>query len=133
MTQWTLSHEIVLGDDRAFSVVGIGTVTLQREYSPPLRLTDVFYVLGLKKNIVSVSCIEDKGFKVLFDDGRVLLYPKSGSASDSRVIGVRHGRMYKMVFEVAGALACMISDRDLCELWHKRMGHLHHGAFRIAR
>lgn len=65
----TVTHGIVLGDDRAFSVIGIGTVTFQRESSPPLRLTDVFYVPSLKKNLVSVSCIEDKGFKVLFDDG----------------------------------------------------------------
>jgi len=128
-----VSIDIELGDDKAFSVAGIGTVTFQRESSPPLRLTDVFYVPGLKKNLVSVSCIEDKGFKVLFDDGWVLLYPKGSSALDSRVIGVRHGRMYRIVFEVAGALACMTSDKDLCELWHRRLGHLHHGALRLAR
>jgi hypothetical protein len=41
--------------------------------------------------------------------------------------------MYRMVFETAGALSCTTSDRDLCELWHRRMGHLHHGALRLAR
>ena len=24
-------------------------------------------------------------------------------------------------------------SRDLCELWHKRMAHLHHGALHILR
>jgi len=38
-----------------------------------------------------------------------------------------------MVFEVAGALACMTSERDFCELWHRRLGHLHHGALRLAQ
>jgi len=133
LSQRAMSHDIVLGDDRSFSVVGIGRVTFQRESSPPLKLNNVFYVPGLKKNRVSVSCIEDKGYNVLFDDGRVLLYPKDGSTLDSRLIGVRHERMYRMVFEATGALACMTSDRDLCELWHRRMGHLHHGALRMAK
>ena len=88
LSQQAVSHDIVLRDDRSFSVAGIGTVTFQRESSSPLKLTDMFCVPGLKKNLVSVSCIEDKGYKVLYDDGQVLLYPKGGSTSDSRLIGV---------------------------------------------
>lgn len=38
-----------------------------------------------------------------------------------------------LVFEAAGALSCGTNNRDLCELWHRRMGHLHHGALRIPR
>lgn len=41
---------------------------------------------------------------------------------------MRQGRMYRLVFEAGGALACSSSSRDLCELWHRRLGHLHHGA-----
>ena len=26
-----------------------------------------------------------------------------------------------------------LDSRDLCELWHRRMAHLHHGALRILR
>jgi hypothetical protein len=37
------------------------------------------------------------------------------------------------VFESAGALSCMTNNRDMCEIWHQRMGHLHHGALRILR
>ena len=44
LSQQAVSHDIVLGDDRSFSVAGIATVTFQRESSSPLKLTDVFYV-----------------------------------------------------------------------------------------
>ena len=71
----TNQHDIILGDDRAMRVVGVGDVTFQRESQAPLRLTDVLYVPGLRKKLVSISCIEDMGFAVLFEKGQVYLYP----------------------------------------------------------
>jgi hypothetical protein len=61
--------EVVLGDDREVKVAGCGTVSFQRESLPPMTLTEVLYVMGLKKNLVSVSTIEEKGYEVLFRDG----------------------------------------------------------------
>jgi hypothetical protein len=63
----------------------------------------------------------------------VLLYPKGGNITSARVIGVRHEKLYRLIFQTVGALACSTSNRDLCEIWHRRMGHLHHGALRILR
>ena len=68
--------------------VGSGTVSFQRESQPPMLLRDVLYVLGLKKNLVSVSTIEDRGYEVLFRDGHVLLYPKGSSVTLAKVIGI---------------------------------------------
>ena len=64
----TQDVDIILGDDRAVSVAGIGIVSFQRESLPPLRLQQVFFVPGLRKNPVSVSCIEDVGFTLTFVD-----------------------------------------------------------------
>jgi hypothetical protein len=61
--------EVVLGDDREVKVGGCRTVSFQRESFPPMTLTEVLYVSGLKKNLVSVSTIEEKGYEVLFHDG----------------------------------------------------------------
>ena len=58
--------EVELGDDRIVRAVGRGTIAFQREPCPPLRFRDVYYVLGLKKNLISVSTIEDRGFEVRF-------------------------------------------------------------------
>jgi hypothetical protein len=41
--------------------------------------------------------------------------------------------MYKMIWEASGAFVCMTNNKYLCELWHRRIGHLHNGALRIAR
>ena len=39
--------------------VGTGTVGFERESQTPLLIADVLHVPGLKKNLISVSSIED--------------------------------------------------------------------------
>jgi hypothetical protein len=126
--------EVVLGDDREVKVAGCGTISFQRESLPPMTLTEVLYVLGLKKNLVLVSTIEEKGYEVMFHDGKVLLFPRGSSITSAKVIGTRHERLYKFLFQPVRALIHSTSNNnDLCEIWHKRMAHLHHGAFRVLR
>jgi hypothetical protein len=133
LTERTLETDVVLGDDRTVSAAGVGTVIFQRESLPPLKLCDVLYVPGLTWNLVSVSTIEDRGYEVVFRGGQVLLYPKGGNIASARVIEVRQEKLYRLLFQAVGTLTCSTSSRDLCEIWHRRMGHLHHGALRILR
>ena len=68
-----LKMRIEMGDDGKYHVSGEGTVVFQREHGAPLTLTDVKYVSGLKKNLVSVAMLEDKGYDVVFSKGKVFL------------------------------------------------------------
>jgi len=68
-----LQMRIEMGDDGKYHVSGEGTVVFQREHGAPLTLTDVKYVPGLKKNLVSVAMLEDKGYDVVFSKGKVFL------------------------------------------------------------
>jgi hypothetical protein len=125
--------EVVLGDDSVVKAVGSGTISFQRESQPPMLVRDVLYVPGLKKNLISVSTIEDRGYELVFRDGQVLLYPKGSSITSAKVIGIRHEKLYKLMFQPARALIHSTNNSDLCELWHRRMAHLHHGALKILR
>jgi hypothetical protein len=78
--------EVVLGDDWEVKVASCGTVSFRRESLPPMILTEVLYVPGLKNNLVSVSTIEEKGYEVLFRDGQVLLFPIGSSITSAKVI-----------------------------------------------
>jgi hypothetical protein len=49
-----------LGDDMHYKAQGVGIVSFQRESGKPLRFADVLYLLGLTKNLISVSTLEDK-------------------------------------------------------------------------
>eukprot|EP00253_Pinus_taeda_P035324 PITA_35324 len=64
---------IEMGNDEKYSVSGVGTVYFQREHGARITLTDVKYVKGLKKNLVSIAMLEDKGYDVVFSKGKVFL------------------------------------------------------------
>ena len=70
-----LELEVVLGNDTVVRAVGHGT-GFDRESMEPMVLRDVLYVLGLKRNLVSISTIEDRGLGVYVLDWKVYIFPK---------------------------------------------------------
>lgn len=62
-----------MGDDERYNVTRIGTVTFQRESSSPLRLKDAMFVPSLKKNLVFIAILEDRGYNVIFSKGKAFL------------------------------------------------------------
>jgi hypothetical protein len=96
---------------------------------PPISFTDVLYVPGMKKNLISVSTLQDRGLEVTFRGTEVLIHPRGSSLASGQVIGVREGKLFRFLFQPLHALAASSdSNRQLCELWHRRMAHLHHRA-----
>jgi hypothetical protein len=75
LSEKEFGFEILLGDDYAYHPKGVGTVRFEREFGKPLYLSGILYVPGLKKNLVSVSSLEDKGYEVSFKDRRAYIKP----------------------------------------------------------
>jgi hypothetical protein len=123
--------QVELGDDAKYPVAGVGTIPFQLESGNSLDFDDVLFVPGLRKNLLSVSIMEDKGFAVEFKNQQVLIKPKESSPDTTQVIGVREGKLYRLQGEPIRAL--VHNNDNLCELWHKRMGHLHHRVLPILR
>ena len=59
---------IEMGDDGRYSATRIATITFERESSNPFLLKNVMHAPGLKKNLVSVAMLEDKGYDVVFSE-----------------------------------------------------------------
>ena len=74
-----LGVHIEMGDDGRYSVTGIGTISFEREFGKPFILKDVMHVLGLKKNLISMEMLEDKGYDVVFSKGKDFLCSKETS------------------------------------------------------
>ena len=76
--------------------------------------------------------LEDRGYDVIFNDGKAFLrYKKMGQ---NKRIGIQVKNLYKL--EVDGCATMMgkaekVVSQDEGELWHKRLGHLHHGALKV--
>lgn len=61
-----LGIHVVLGDDAKYSVKGEGTIKFRLESSNSFDAQDVLYVPILRKNLTSVSVMDDRGFSILF-------------------------------------------------------------------
>ena len=53
-----------------------------------MKMKDVLYVPGLKKNLLSISALDKKGFRVAFVYGEVLMWIKVKTIDDAVVFGV---------------------------------------------
>ena len=83
-----------------------------------MKMKDALYVPGLKKNLLSISSLDKKGFKVAFIDGKVLMWTKGKTIDDAVEIGVEEGDLYKLKGHTDSALTT--STIDPSELWHRR-------------
>lgn len=87
-----------MGDEQIVRAIGVGTISFQRESLPSLIVSEVLNVLGLKKNLISMSTIKDKGYEVTFKGGQVIMYPIGSSIELGKVIGVRHKKLHRFSF-----------------------------------
>lgn len=68
-----LHMHIELGDNEKYTVTKIGTLTFQREIGSSLRLKDVMFFPGLKKNLIFVAVLEDHRYDMIFNIGKTFL------------------------------------------------------------
>jgi len=96
--------EIILGDNATYPVKGIGIVTLHLNQGQTLHLQEVLYVPDLKKNPISISAMEYKGFKVTFIDGKVCVWLRN--QKDAFTLGFRVEGLYQVTGSPLGAMTC---------------------------
>jgi hypothetical protein len=115
---------VELEDNAEYAVKGVGTTSFQLESRNSLHMNDVLFVPGLRKNLLSISALEDKGYRVAFVDGQVFIWPKDSNIDATKVIGVREGGLYKLSRRPTQTL--IHDNTNLCELWHRIFAHLHY-------
>lgn len=105
---------IELGDGATYAIQGVGSTSFQLDSGIVLHIEEILFVPGLKKNLLFISTLEDKGFRVIFMDGKALLWPKDGDMSSTVMIGVREGGLYRLLGHPIQAL---VHDTvSLCEI-----------------
>jgi hypothetical protein len=87
---------VVLGDDARYTVKGSRATSFQLDSSTPLHLSDALFVPGMRRNLVFISALEDKGYKVAFFYGKVLAWHTNSSMESTHVIGVQEDILYKL-------------------------------------
>eukprot|EP00253_Pinus_taeda_P015860 PITA_15860 len=121
--------EIILRDNTTYPVKGAGNVTLQLNQGNTIHLQEVLYVPNLKKNLVPISTMEDKGFKVAFIDGKVHVWKRN--FKQAFTLGFKADNLYQVGGSPLGAMSCNTSLQS--KLWCRRFAHLHYKALPDAR
>ena len=89
-------HKVKLGDDYQCPIKGVGEASYKLNSGKPIKMKEILYVPGLKNNLLSISTLDEKGYKVAFVDGQVLMWCRGKTFDDVVVIGVQEGGCYKL-------------------------------------
>jgi hypothetical protein len=117
------SQKVTLGDDYQYPIKGVGESNYKLNSVNSMKMKDVLYVPGLTKNLISISTLENKGFKVSFIDGEVLMWAKGETMKEAIVIG-NEGGLYKLKGHSEVAMTHAIENP--CELWHRIFSHINY-------
>jgi hypothetical protein len=89
-------HKVKLRDDYQYSIKGVGEDSFKLDSGKLMKVKYVLLIPGLRKNILSISALEEKGFNISFVNREVLMWPKGKSFNDAIMIGVQEGGLYKL-------------------------------------
>jgi hypothetical protein len=89
-------NKVKLGDDYDYPIKGVREASYKLDSGNPMKMREVLYVPRLKKNLLSISILDKKGYKVAFVDGKVLMWPRGRTFDDVVVIGVQDEGLYKL-------------------------------------
>ena len=96
MSEHESPHKVKLGDDYQYPIKWSGEDSYKLDSGKSLKVKDVLYVLGLKKNILSIFALDAKGIRVSFVDGQVLMWTRGKIIEDAIVIREEDGGLYKI-------------------------------------
>ena len=105
------------GDNSKGYVIGIGKVG----YSKTPTITNVLLVKNLKHNLLSISQLCDKGYKIKFEKDKCHI-----EDNNSTIIfeGIRKKNIYILSMKVSNDNLCLLANTSDPWICHKRFGHL---------
>jgi hypothetical protein len=79
---------VKLSDDYQYPIKGVGEASYRLDSGKPMKKKDVLCVPSFKKNLLSISALDEKGFIVAFIYGEVLMWPRGKSIDDDVMIAI---------------------------------------------
>ena len=110
--------KVYLADGSALDVLGRGEVHIKTNLGLWI-LKDVRYILGLSRQLISVSQLDKEGYHAIFANNSWKI------AKGIRIVakGSKTGTLYLVPSETDNVIAAVTKGED-STLWHRRMGHI---------
>lgn len=117
-----------LGDNRACSVSGIGTVNIKFEDGNNISLKHVRHVPQIKRNLISMAMLDRDGFNVKIKNGVLRVLRGSLVVMQGRI---KNG-IYILQWTIEKDQTNITTDNeDLTMKWHRRLGHVSYGGLKV--
>ena len=84
-------QKVSSGDDYQYPIKGICESSYKIDSGTSMKMKEVLYIPGLKKNLLSISSLDKKGYRIAFIDRQVLMWTKGKALEDLVVIGEEEG------------------------------------------
>uniref|UniRef100_A0A251SDS7 Putative zinc finger, CCHC-type n=1 Tax=Helianthus annuus TaxID=4232 RepID=A0A251SDS7_HELAN len=117
----SIRKEVRTGDDKKLEVLGSGEVMIIIQ-GRSKRIQNVFYVKGLRHNLLSVGQLIKKGYMVKFQEGKCII--KDVRNETLGVIRMTNNKMFPLNPGKDLTLALTMTTKETSTLWHKRYGHV---------
>ncbi|KAJ0599629.1 putative RNA-directed DNA polymerase [Helianthus annuus] len=117
----SLKKEVRTGDDKRLEVLGSGDVSITIR-GRERKIPDVFYVKGLKHNLLSVGQLIRKGYEVSFKGDRCTI--KDANNEVLGMVKMTNNKMFPLHPESDLQFAMNMAIYNTSHLWHKRYGHV---------
>eukprot|EP00253_Pinus_taeda_P009846 PITA_09846 len=136
-----VKFEVTTGTDSKISVKGKGRVSIQARNGEQIIVPEVYYVPGLKCNLLSIGQLIDKGYNVFFKDDMCTIRDIPPSKKIIAQVQMTSNRMFPLKLRAdlkeGRTIAAVTQEvfqeqvKDENWLWHLRFGHLHFGCLNL--
>ena len=109
------------GDGSHVEIHGIGSIMMEGRHKQHKVLANVYYILALKRNIVSLDQLEERGFKVVLENGRMCVFDQERAMlipTPRLLIG------YTIKFGLASPICLLTKTEYVAWCWHARFSLL---------
>src|SRR5262249_47575007 len=112
---WEEKGYVKFGDDSKSKIIATGSIGMSSYI-----IENVYLVKGLKHNLLSISQLCDKGYKMIFEKDKCFAFDKNGMKLFE---GYRKKNIY-LIKPNEMEDVCLLSMNDNIFKWHKRLGHV---------
>jgi hypothetical protein len=119
---------VKFGDGSVVDIKGKGTVLFVCKSDEHRRLDGVYYIPRLTTNIVSLSQMEEDGFKVDIESGVLRLYDLQRKLLAK--VNRSPSQLYFLDINIVALVCLTMGVGDVAWRWHERYGHLNFQSLR---
>lgn len=116
--------DLRVGNGAKVAALAVGTYHLSLPTGLVLELEDCYFVPAISKNIISVSCLDKKGFSFIIKNNRCLFYLNDICYGVAQLFNGLYILDLEMPIYNINTKRFKSNDSNPTYLWHCRLGHI---------